>query len=68
MSYSINISEHLQNLDLFTNLTIENMEVSKSVLNDYDYESIEDFENSDSFYNWQDSYHPIYNYAHILQH
>ena len=68
MSYSINISEHLQNLDLFRNLTIENMEVSKSVLNDYDYESIEDFENSDSFYNWQDSYHPIYNYAHVLQH
>jgi hypothetical protein len=67
MSYSINISEHLQNFDLFTNLTVENMEVNKSVLNEYGFDTAEEFQNSDSFYEWQDGYHPIYNFAHILQ-
>ena len=66
MSYSINISKYLEGFESFINLTVENLPITKSILDQYDFKTAEEFEESDCFYQWQDSYHPIYNFAHIL--
>lgn len=69
MSYSLNISEYLNiyNGEQFENLTINECKPTLETASDYGYESIEEFEESDSFYEWQDKKHPIYNFAHVLQ-
>ena len=68
MSYSINISKMISNNDgeQFDNLTIECKPSLRTAL-DYGFKSVKRFEESDSFYEWLDNYHPIYNFAHVLQ-
>ena len=69
MSYTLNISEYLNNYngEQFDNLTINECRPSLKTAFDYGYSTVERFEESDSFYEWQDNYYPIYNFAHVLQ-
>ena len=69
MSYTLNISEYLNkyNGEQFENLTINECKPSLKTALDYGCKTVERFEESDSFYEWQDYYHPIYNFAHVLQ-
>tara|TARA_R100000329_G_scaffold32508_1_gene30173 strand:- start:525 stop:1001 length:477 start_codon:yes stop_codon:yes gene_type:complete len=72
MSYNINISDYITkryeseefNYD---NLTVDNLKPTLGIAEEYGYDNLQEFEDSSCFYEWQDGFEPIYNYAHVLQ-